>query len=233
MRVLDLFSCVGCHALGMQRAGHDLTELCEINPWRRLVLASNFPGTPIHDDIRTLAPQRADAVFGGPPCQQTSVAAAIHGRRTGGSLWGSMLDAITRAARGRAIPVVVEQPPGNAAWEAQVARDLSDLGLFVGRFEFGAHDVGAPYIRRRVYLAAFPSLSRLEIAGAALPQAIERAKRAAASRGDWNPAAIPAFGVDSWRAERVDERRQRIEALGDSNPPAMAEAIGYMLAEAA
>jgi hypothetical protein len=39
--------------------------------------------------------------------------------------------------------------------------------------------------------------------------------------------------MDAWRAEGVHERRERIEALGDSNPPAMAEAIGYMLAEAA
>lgn len=233
MRMLDLFSCVGCHALGMKRAGHETVMLCENNAWRRARLADNFPGVSISDDIRTIAPPRADAVFGGPPCQATSVAAAIHGYRTGASLWGHMLDAITRAARGRSIPVVVEQPPGNAAWEAQVARDLSDLGLFVGRFEFGAHDVGAPYIRRRVYLAAFPSLSRLEVAGAALPQAIDRAKRAAAARGDWDPAAIPTFGMDTWRSERVDERRQRIEALGDSNPPAMAEAIGYVLAEAA
>ena len=233
LRVLDLFSCVGCHALGMHRAGHETAMLCESNPWRRERLSQNFPGVPISDDVRTITPPRADAVFGGPPCQATSVAAAIHGKRTGESLWRYMLDAITRSGRGRSIPVVVEQPPGNAAWETQVARDLSDLGLFVGRFEFGAHDVGAPYIRRRVYLAAFPSLSRLEIAGAALPQAIERAKRAAASRGDWDPSAIPAFGVDAWRAEGVHERRERIEALGDSNPPAMAEAIGYMLAEAA
>jgi DNA (cytosine-5)-methyltransferase 1 len=230
MRVLDLFSCVGCHALGMARAGHQTVALCEINPWRRERLAAAFPGVPIHDDVITLAPPRADVVFGGPPCQQTSVAAAIHGRRTGASLWGYMLDAIGRS---RATCVVVEQPPGNAAWEAQVIGDLSDIGFVTGRFEFGAHDVGAPYIRRRVYLVAFTSLSRLALARAALPRSIERAKRAAASRGDWNPDSIPAFGVDAWRAEGVHERRQRIEALGDSNPPAMAEAIGYMLAEAA
>lgn len=229
MRVLDLFSCIGCHALGMHRAGHETVALCESNPWRRERLAVNFPGVRIFDDVRTITPDRADVVFGGPPCQQTSVAAAIHGYRSGASLWGYMLDAVTRAARGRPIRVVVEQPPGNAAWEAKVAHDLSNLGLVTGRFEFGAHDVGAPYIRRRVYLVALPSLSRLEVARDALPQAIERAKRSAASRGDWDPSAIPAFGVDAWRAEGVHERRERIEALGDSNPPAMAEVIGHIL----
>lgn len=230
LRVLDLFSCVGCHALGMHRAGHETVMLCESNPWRRERLAKSFPGVPISDDVRTIAPPRADAVFGGPPCQATSVAAAIHGYRTGESLWSHMLAAgITAGAEW----FVVEQPPGNAAWEAQVADNLSRAGRHVAVFEFGAHDVGAPYPRRRRYVVASSSLPRLALARSALPQAIERSKRAAASRGDWDPSAIPAFGVDAWRAEGVHERRERIEALGDSNPPAMAEAIGYMLAEAA
>lgn len=81
-------------------------------------------------------------------------------------------------------------------------------------------------------MVACPNLSRLEVCGQALPSAIDRAKRSANDRGDWNPADIPHFGMDTWRAERVDERHHRIEALGDSNPPAMAEAIGYMLIEA-
>lgn len=229
-RILDLFSCAGCHALGMERAGHETVALCESNEWRRARLAANFPGVPIYDDVRTIEPPRADVCFGGPPCQETSVSAAIHGYRSGNSLFPAMLDA------GRAAGCewfVVEQPPGNAAWEAQVNFALSLTGRHVAVFEFGAHDVGAPYIRRRRYLVAGPSLSRLEIARAALPRAIEQAKRSAASRGDWDPAAIPAFGMDTWRAEGVHERRERIEALGDSNPPAMAEVIGHMLAEAA
>ncbi len=229
MQVLDLFSCVGCHALGMERAGHETVALCESNAWRRERLTQNFPGVPIYDDVRTAAPPQADVCFGGPPCQATSVAAAIHGYRTGESLWPAMLRCGLDAG---AEWFVVEQPPGHAAWEAEVAESLSRVGRHVAVFEFGAHDVGAPYIRRRRYVVASTSLPRLALARAALPQAIERAKRAAASRGDWDPATIPTFGMDTWRSERVDERKQRIEALGDSNPPAMAEVIGHMLAQA-
>ena len=231
MRSLDLFSCVGAHALGFQRAGIATTEFCEINPFRRRILGKNFPETPIHDDIRTFTPKfwRPDICIGGPPCQATSVAAAIHGKRSGESLWPCMRRAILAAEPHF---VVVEQPPGHQAWEAKVSYDLSHDGFYVARFEFGACDVGAPYLRRRVFLVACPSLSRLEVAGEALPRAIERAKGAAHDRGDWNPTYIPYFGMDTWRAEPVDERQLRIEALGDSNPPAMAEAIGYMLKEA-
>ena len=74
--------------------------------------------------------------------------------------------------------------------------------------------------------------ARLEIAWKAGPSAIERAKRAADARGDWNADAIPAFDLDTWRADDVLERREAIEALGDSNPPAMAEVIGYMISDA-
>jgi hypothetical protein len=135
MRVLDLFSCVGCHALGMERAGHQTVALCESNEWRRARLAQNFPGVPIHDDVRTFAPPAADACFGGPPCQNTSVAAAIHGYRSGASLWGHMLRCGLDAG---AEWFVVEQPPGNAAWETEVADDLCRAGRHVAVFEFGA-----------------------------------------------------------------------------------------------
>ncbi len=227
MRALDLFSCVGCHALGFARAGITTAMFCESKSWRRERLEHQFPGIPIHDDIRTLRDFPAvDIVIGGPPCQRTSVASAINGNRTGESLWPYMLHAGLCAG---AEWFVVEQPPGNAAWEAEVALSLFNAGRHVGKFEFGACDVGAPYLRRRVFLVACTSLPRLEIARAALPRAIDETKGAANARGDWNPDAIPAFGMDTWRSEGVHERRERIEALGDSNPPHMAEVIGRII----
>lgn len=227
LRVLDLFSCIGFHSIGLQRAGaFEIAALCESNDRRRQELARLHPGVAIYDDVRTMPAVPADVCFGGPPCQQTSVAAAIHGKRTGTSLWRYMLGLGVRSGTEW---FVVEQPCGNAAWEAEVTGDLRNAGYHVARFEFGAFDVGAPYPRRRVYLLACTSLPRLEIAWQAGPSAIERAKRAAIARGDWDASAIPAFDLDAWRSEGVHERRQRIEALGDSNPPAMAEVIGHML----
>lgn len=231
IRVLDVFSCIGFHAIGLERAGpFDVVAMCEANPRRRAELARLHPRTPIYDDIRTMPPVAADVCFGGPPCQETSVAAAIHGYRNGNSLWLYMLEIGLRSG---VEWFVVEQPTGAAEWEAKVSHDLSFAGFHVSRFEFGAHDVGAPYPRRRVYLIACTCLPRLEVAWKAGPSAIERAKRAAASRGDWDPSSIPSFDLDTWRSEDVHERRERIEALGDSNPPSMAEVIGHMLMAAA
>lgn len=83
MRSLDLFSCVGCHAIGFERAGIRTVAFCESNAWRRDRLAEQYPRTPIYDDVRTYEGDKAEIVIGGPPCQRTSVASAINGYRTG------------------------------------------------------------------------------------------------------------------------------------------------------
>jgi site-specific DNA-cytosine methylase len=231
VRSLDVFSCLGCHAIGFQRAGIETATFCEINPFRRAELIKRFPGKKIYEDIRepgVYHSPKADIVIGGPPCQKTSKAAAIHARRTGESLWRYM-PGLARAVGAEWL--VVEQPPGNAAWEAEVGDYLSRVsGMHVGRIEFGACDVGAPYLRRRVFLVACTSLPRLEIAWRAVPSAIERVKRAANARGDWDPSKLAAIPVDARSAgESGAIRREMIEALGDSNPPHMAEVIGLAI----
>jgi len=227
LKVLDVFSCIGMHSIGLGRAGSfRVVALCESNQRRRQELSTLHPGVPVYDDIRTLPAVQANIIFGGPPCQETSVASAIHGYRTGHSLWPYMLCAGLNAG---AEWFIVEQPPGHAAWEAQVIDHLSRAGYHVARLEFGANDIGAPYTRRRVYLLACTSLPRLEIAWQARSSAIECVQRAAMARGDWHPDTIPAFDMDTWRSEDVHERREIIEATGDSNPPHMAEVIGHMI----
>lgn len=232
MRVLDLFSCVGCHAIGLERVGgFETVAFCEARPWRRARLAERFPGITIYDDVRTVAGVDAQLVFGGPPCQNTSVSAAIHGYRSGDTLWPDMLRVGLDAG---AEWIVVEQPPGNEDWERQVADDLACAGRHVARFEFEARDIGAPYERRRVYLVSCTSLPRLEVAWKAGPSAIERVKRAADARGAWDPDILEALPVDARSAGEFGtgvsrDRLEWIEALGDSNPPGMAEVIGHML----
>lgn len=231
---IDLFSCIGCHAIGFGRAGIKTSLFCEVNEYRQRILHSWQHGVPIHGDIRTLRPFAADIGIGGPPCQRTAVSAAIHGYRTGESLWPEM-----RRVTALCEWIVVKQPPGNASWEAEVTDDLCADGRHVARIEFAACDIGAPYLRRRVFLVACASLPRLEIAWSAVPREIERVKRAADARGDWNPDKLGALRVDARSAGEMDRgrmsalRKERIEALGDSNPPHMAEVIGRAIMAAA
>jgi site-specific DNA-cytosine methylase len=202
VKSLDLFSCIGCHAIGFERAGIETAAFCEVNPFRRAALAARFPGVKIYDDIRTIVTHYpVDIVIGGPPCQETSVAAAIHGYRTNESLWPYMLYA---GLCSHAKWIVVEQPPGNAIWESQVTSGLSSAGRHVAKFEFGARDVGAPYLRRRVFLVACASLQRLEIARQSLPRAIDETKRAADARGDWDADQLATLPVDARAAGEFD-----------------------------
>lgn len=236
LRVLDLFSCIGCHAVGFHRAGFRTSAFVEANPVRRDVLARRFPGIPIHDDVRTYAGIRGEAgiIVGGPPCQGTSVAAAVHGYRTGATLWPDMLRICLDI---RPEWVVVEQPPGHARWEANVAGDLAGAGYHTARLEFEARNLGAPFERRRVFILAGSSLPRLEIAWQAGPSEIERVARAADARGAWDPSVLRALRVDARSAGEMERsesrlRVERIEALGDSNPPEMAEVVAGCIARA-
>lgn len=230
MNVLDLFSCIGGHALGLRAVGMRTVQFVEINEQRRGLIAQQFPGVPVHDDVRTFIGVRgsADMVVGGPPCQRTSVAAAIHGKRDGGSLWPEM----RRIAREVAPQwVVVEQPPGNEAWEAEVRDDLGADGFHTARAEFAACDLGAPHIRRRVFILAHPCFARLALAWQAIPCEIAAVARSAPAGNHWLAGPPRALRVVNGVSEWMD-RNAAVEAIGDSNPPVMLTVIGRAIVRA-
>jgi len=230
MRAIDLFSCLGGHALGLQASGIEVVGLCEINAERRRFLQQRFPNIRCHDDVRTVNAVRgsADILTGGPPCQKTSVGAAIHGKRTGQSLWPEMF----RFARELAPAwIVVEQPPGNKAWETKVRDDLGRLGLYTARVKFGANDCGAPHIRRRVFILAHFSFERLALAWSAIPRQIEWLKGSAAAGNCWIAGPPRTLRVADGPSEWLD-RNAAIEAIGDSNPPQMMTVLGRAILEA-
>jgi site-specific DNA-cytosine methylase len=98
MKALDLFSCIGGHSIGLAAAGIETIAFCEKDEWRREILAMHFPGIDIYDDVDSTPALPADIYVGGPPCQGTSVAAAIHGTRDGRTLWPNMLRLVSEGA---------------------------------------------------------------------------------------------------------------------------------------
>ena len=96
LTVLDLFSAAaGGWSLGLHRAGFVTLAACEAVDWRRALYASNNPGVPIYDDVRTLTAARLvsdlgrlpDIIVGSPPCQDISSAntkgKGVEGERSG------------------------------------------------------------------------------------------------------------------------------------------------------
>lgn len=222
MRVLDLFSGIGGFSLGLERAGMRTVAFCEID-WRcRNVLAFHWPGIPCYLDARTMQSVEADIVAGGPPCQRTSVAAAIHGYRTGETLWPAMRSLIARSGASRAI---VEQPPGNAAWEAAVQDNLAADGFGVSRHVIAACEVGGVNPRRRVFMVADRDRERLSLTREAITSAIDGFSGGSPAGNHWSSDNARAVRVVDGVPGGLD-RAARIRQLGNSVVPQVAEIIG-------
>ena len=156
MKVLDLFSGIGGMSLGLERAGMQTIQFCEIEPFCREVLKRHWPGVPIHDDIRSLRGddyRGVDIIAGGFPCQDASVAgkgAGLAGERTG--LWREFARLVAEC---RPRWVLAENVPGLRTRGAdRVLSDLETLGYTARPLVVGAWAVGAPHRRDRVWIVA-------------------------------------------------------------------------------
>jgi DNA (cytosine-5)-methyltransferase 1 len=145
--------------MGLTRAGHRSSLLCEIDPAARAVLERRFPDVPKHDDIRTLRalPREAELVVAGFPCQDLSQAGqtrGIAGARSG------LVGEVFRLLRARPVPWLVLE---NVPFMLQLARGqaldvivcaLEELGYKWAYRVVDARAFGLPQRRRRVFLVA-------------------------------------------------------------------------------
>ena len=78
LKLLDTFSGIGGFSYAAEKlvGGFETTQFIEIDPYCQKVLKKHWPNVPIHDDIKTFTakPFQYDAVCGGFPCQDLSVA---------------------------------------------------------------------------------------------------------------------------------------------------------------
>lgn len=162
MRVLGLFSGIGGIELGLQQAGMTIVGLVERDDWCRRVLAHHWPGVPLHDDVVT-APEwwddrgAVDVVAGGFPCQPFSTSGKQKGMQDERWMWPAMADTI-RAVRPRYVLVENVAAIVRDAWAwGTVLADLHALGFDAEWSTLSANQFGAPHIRERVYLVAYPT----------------------------------------------------------------------------
>jgi DNA (cytosine-5)-methyltransferase 1 len=153
----SLFSGIGGLELGLERAGlGPVAWQVEIDPFCRLVLERHWPKTARFEDVRgvgaaCLAP--VDVICGGFPCQDVSAAgkgAGLAGKRSG--LWSEYRRIVSEL---RPEWVVVENVLGGATrWFDRVVCELEELGYGCLPIPLSAQDVGAPHLRRRVFIVA-------------------------------------------------------------------------------
>ena len=118
-----------------------------------------LPKFPIWDDVRTFDGKpwrgKVDIICGGFPCQDISCAgkgAGIEGERSG--LWSEFARIISEV---RPRYTFVENSPMLALRGlGRVLGDLSEIGYDARWCVMGADDVGAPHIRKRMWILAYP-----------------------------------------------------------------------------
>lgn len=231
LKVLDLFSGIGGFSLGLERTGgFETVAFCEIEPYCQRVLAKHWPEVPCFPDITKLRGEDVgpvDVVCGGPPCQRTSIAAAIHGKRTGETKWPWMLRVICQL---RPEWAIIEQPTKNKKWETQVAGDLAGIGYEVARFQRSARLHCAPHSRERVFFVANAMCERCDqVARIVRSSKTQEKPWPAPPRGTWRTSAAADRRMDDGFSDWVD----RLTALGNAVVPQTPELIGNAIKQVA
>lgn len=163
-RVLDLFSGIGAFSCGLEDAGaFRAVAYCEQADYPRRVLMARYPGVPVYDDVRTLtaARLRRDGIFpnvicGGFPCQDVSWAGTglgLAGARSG--LWSEYARLIGELRPDYALVENVEALRRRGL--AAVLGDLAQLRYDAEWDTVSACAVGAPHVRRRLFVVAYPN----------------------------------------------------------------------------
>lgn len=231
------------------------TPVCavELDPFCRGVLLARqrdgiLPRFPIWDDVRTFdgKPWRGhvDVISGGFPCQDISSAgkrAGITGERSG--LWREFARIICEV--GPAHVIVENSPHLTLRGLDVVLGDLAALGFDARWDVLGAHHIGAPHQRDRIWILAFhPDHHRERVrpidAEVAEPSAPARADDAAHAHGNavrqqpggrdgargaeaQEPRGIDWWGVDRFAGmvDGVAHRMDRVRATGNGQVPAV------------
>lgn len=230
LTAISLFSGCGAYDLGLERAGIKIIGACEIDPDARAIYAKNFPGVPIHEDVRDfpVTGQRPDIIIAGWPCQDLSTAGpggGLRGERSG--LWSEC----ARIVRGlRPSYVLLENSTELLrGWLGEVLGDLAALGYDAEWECIPAAALGAPHFRDRLWIVAYaaglgqPGQGGLLDALYPTPDAYREASGLVdAVQG----AALPfVCGRHDGAAKRFHQAR--LKAIGNiGSPPQLVEQIG-------
>jgi DNA (cytosine-5)-methyltransferase 1 len=229
----SLFSGIGGLDLGLERAGWTVRWQVENDPFCQRVLAKHWPDVPRYGDIRTLTGdelERVDLIAGGFPCQPVSHAGNRLVQSDARWLWPEFARLI-RVVRPRLM--LAENVPGLlSAGFGDVLRGLAGMGFDAEWGVLSACSVGAPHVRRRVFIVAdahsFDGWPRVRHPAPQSDWSLSELDSATGPRLGWrarleNPSALyrGADGVPDW----MDRNR----GIGNAVVPQVAEWIGRRL----
>jgi hypothetical protein len=222
LRSLDLFTGIGGFTAALRGIARPVA-MCDMDPDAQAVLKGRMedgllPTCPIFRDVRSLRAKDlsgpVDLIAGGFPCQDVSSI----GKRGGltGARSGLIREVLRLADETRAPLVFLENVSAlvnkGLDW---VVGELSRRGFWVSWCVLSAGAVGAPHVRRRVFiLACKPSWKRRVVVPRAEPLV------------SWAPSKAPVRMVSDSTAEN---RIKRVMLLGNSVVPEAVRAAFLVL----
>jgi len=243
--VIDLFAGIGGFSLGLERVGggYFKTEaFCEVDPKAREVLAKQWPGVKIYEDIKELTHEQlqADGILPsvyclGFPCQDISNSgrqAGISGPESG--LWKEAVRLIRDVSKEKqpAFCIIENVSVLRSRGLDVVLSDLHSLGLDAEWHCIPATAFAeAPHQRDRIWIIAYPRSARSEVG---LPGQDEREERDSVILNDsryrlargkvespWANSSMPIRVGDGF-----PNRTHRLHQLGNAVIPAIPQLIG-------
>jgi DNA (cytosine-5)-methyltransferase 1 len=246
MKFISLFSGIGGLDLGLERAGMECVAQVEIDDFCQKVLTKHWPNVPKFKDVRDVGKQNlptADLICGGFPCQDVSLAGSrkgLKGKRS--TLWSEFYRIICEIHPGW---VIIENVPGllssdNGQFFSKILWELSKSGYDAEWGIVSAREFGAPHIRERIIILAYPSGIRSGNGNYFNSQYDTRKEKWAIGETykEWNGlrfiprvnlqillSRISAGGVLR-SYDGVPDGMDRVKALGNAVVPQVAEFIG-------
>lgn len=161
MKHLSLFTGIGGIDLAAEWAGFESICMVERDKYCQKVLAKNFEGVKIHDDVTTFDGLEyrgtIDLVSAGFPCQPHSLAGLRKASGDERDLWGEVVRILRETEPawflGENVPGLFTSESGQ--FFGRIINDLESLGYSVGWGCYGAKDVGAVHKRDRVFIVAY------------------------------------------------------------------------------
>lgn len=151
----DLFAGIGGFALAAKWCGLKTVWAVEIEEYCQKVYARHFPAVEVHEDVRSIESlSHVDLLTAGFPCQAVSVAGKRLGTDDDRWLWPETIRIICLV---RPRWALLENVPGLLGrGMSEVLGDLAASGYDAEWECISAAAVGAPHIRDRVWIVAYP-----------------------------------------------------------------------------
>ena len=255
----SLYAGIGGLELGLLASFHEAGIPAQVlwqverDRFCQAVLQQNFPTATRFSDVASVSfPPRVDVLAGGFACQDVSGAGRGAGMGTETRSGFTFLHLLRIVDEAHPACVVVENVASGAKrWLPRVVRELEDRGYRPFAVSLSAADVGAPHIRRRVFVLAYSSRTRppwcdelralsdhrdggpprqaeplLGRRGDGLPYDVASHRWPALSGRlphAWEPARALAKG------ERTPHRSAQVKALGNAVVPQCGLVVGRIL----